>query len=255
VPSPALPLLLIVEDNLDVTHYLTSCLQNHYRLLYARNGREGIGQARKFVPDIIISDVMMPEVDGFELSHTLKTDERTSHIPIILLTAKADMDSKLQGLETGADAYLVKPFVKRELLIRLDKLVELRRSLQQRYQQLGPLTPTEDTRLKREDQFLQKVRQAIEDNLDNEDFKVKDLYRAVGVSRIQLYRKLNALTGRTPADVIQTIRLQRARRLLLQTDMLVGEVAARVGFKDHSHFTKLYKEAFGELPSQAGSRE
>jgi len=246
------PLLLIVEDNADVRHYLTSCLQESYRLLYARNGREGIEQAREHVPDIVISDVMMPEVDGFELCHTLKTDERTSHIPIILLTAKADIDSKVEGLETGADAYLVKPFIKRELLVRLDKLIEGRRRLQQRYQLLDPLTPTEDPRLKREDAFLQKVRQAVENNLENEHFKVKDLCRAVGVSRVQLYRKLKALTGRTPADVIQTFRLQRARHLLHHTDLLVGEVAAQVGFKNHSHFTKSYKEAFGELPSQAG---
>ncbi len=244
------PLLLIVEDNPDVTHYLTSCLQHSFQLIYARNGRQGIDQALQHIPDIIISDIMMPEVDGLQLCNSLKTDERTSHIPIILLTAKADQDSRVEGLERGADAYLAKPFDKKELMVRLNKLIELRKKLQNRYQGFGAIPIKRKDRYQQEDDFLEKVKKAIEENLDNPDFDVTQLYKALGVSRIQLYRKLKALTDHSPAQIIQNIRLQYARRLLTSTDLRVGEVADRTGFKDHSYFTKLYKEKFGELPSQ-----
>ncbi len=249
-PTDEHPLVLIVEDNADVMNYLTTCLKEDYQLLYARNGREGIEQARQYVPDMIISDVMMPEVDGFELCRTLKTDERTSHIPIILLTAKADEISRLEGLETGADAYLVKPFIKEELQIRLHKLIELRQHLQQRYRGYESNLPPFDTRFEREDEFLGKVRKTIEAHLEDENFGVEQLYPAVGVSRVQLYRKLKALTGHAPAHVIRVLRLQRARHLLRTTELRVGEVAGRVGFKDQGYFTKVYKKEFGELPSQ-----
>ncbi|MEZ5043254.1 MAG: two-component regulator propeller domain-containing protein [Saprospiraceae bacterium] len=252
--SAELPLLLIVEDNRDVMRYLASCLQNDYQLLYARNGREGIEEAIQQVPDIIISDVMMPEVDGFELCQTLKTDERTSHIPIILLTAKADLGSRIEGLETGADAYLAKPFDKKELLVRLQKLIELRQKLQNRYRQLGLVPLAKGIRPNREDDFLKKISEAIEAHLDDEQFGVEQLCRDIGVSRIQLYRKLKALTNWSPAQLILQTRLQTARQLLFNTDLQVGEVAGQVGFKDHSHFTKLYKEAFGELPSATSKK-
>jgi len=244
------PLVLLVEDNIDLMNYLTTCLERDYRLLYARNGREGIEQARRLVPDMIISDVMMPEIDGFELCRTLKTDERTSHIPIILLTAKADEVSRLEGLETGADAYLVKPFVQRELQIRLQKLIELRQHLQKRYRGYESTLPPFDIQYEREDEFLQKVRKTIEAHLEDENFGVEQLYSAVGVSRVQLYRKLKALTGHSPARVIRGLRLHRARYLLRTTELRVGEVARYVGFKDQGYFTKIYKKEFGELPSE-----
>lgn len=245
-----LPLLLLVEDNSDVMHYLTSCLKGSFQLIYAKNGRSGIQQALERIPDIIISDIMMPEVDGLELCNRLKTDQRTSHIPIILLTAKADQDSLVEGLQKGADAYLAKPFDKKELLVRLNKLIELRKNLQSRYQKFGVIPIKKDLNFQQEDDFLEKVKNVIEKNLDNELFDVQQLYRAVGVSRIQLYRKLKALTSQSPGQIIQQIRLYHARALLNGTNMTVGEVASRTGFKDASYFTKKYKEVFEELPSE-----
>lgn len=247
------PLLLIVEDNADVLHYLSNCLQGSFQLIYARNGQQGIDQAIQQIPDIIISDIMMPEVDGLELCDRLKADERTSHIPIILLTAKADQNSRVEGLKKGADAYLAKPFDKKELLVRLNKLIELRKKLQKRYEGFGAIPIKRDQTFQQEDDFLEKVKQIIEGNLDNEDFDVKQLYRAVGVSRIQLYRKLKALTDLSPAQIIQHIRLYHARQLLSSSNLSIGEVASRTGFKDQSYFTKKYKEAFNELPSQTSN--
>ena len=198
------PLALVVEDNQDVIYYLRACLEGQYRIEEAQNGKIGIEKALEQVPDIIISDVMMPEVDGFELCETLKTDERTSHIPIILLTAKVTQEDKLQGLTHGADAYLTKPFEKEELLIRLNKLVKLRRQLQERYQTHGQ---TEEAP---EDAFLQKANTIIEDHLEENDFNVQHLAHKLGVSRIQVHRKLKALTDFTPAEYIRSIRLKKA---------------------------------------------
>ena len=240
------PNLLIVEDNADVVQFLIAYLEEHYHLLIARNGQEGIDKAIEQVPDLIVSDVMMPQKDGFELCDTLKTDERTSHIPIILLTAKADFESKIEGLEKGADAYLAKPFEPKELLVRLEKLLELRKQLQQKYKSFSP----QSTGSSPEDAFIQKVQKAVLDNLDNEDFGIVHLCRTLAMSRTQVHHKIKALTGKSTSIFIRSIRLQKGRELLQTTDLSVSEVAYRVGFRQHSHFSKFYSEEFGETPSR-----
>lgn len=238
--------LLIVEDNPEIVQILVACLEDHYQLQVARNGREGIEKAIEQVPDIIISDVMMPEKTGYELTDTLKNDERTSHIPIILLTAKSDLDSKISGLEKGADAYLAKPFEEKELLVRLKKLLELRKKLQARYQSLElPKEPAT-----KEDAFLIKVQNTIHDNIDDEDFGIVQLCRAVGLSRSQIHNKIKALTGLSTSIYIRNLRLQKANQLLKTTDLNVSEIAYEVGFKDPRYFSRVYSEKFGESPSE-----
>ena len=249
IPETELPLALLIEDHEDVLQYLASCLQGQYRLEMATNGQEGIEKAIECVPDIIISDVMMPKKDGFEVVSTLKQDERTSHIPIVLLTAKADIESRLEGLEHGADAYLAKPFDKKELEVRLRKLIELRRQLQTRYGTLVPIATGKEA-IPKEDAFLLKLRQIIEAHLEEPDFGISQLCRELGVSRTQLHRKLKALTGKSTSQVIRTIRMQKARELLQSSDLNISEVGYAVGYTSSSYFTQEFTREFGEPPSR-----
>ena len=240
-----LPLILIAEDNKDLVRYLTACLENRYRLEIARNGREGIARALELIPDIIISDVMMPEMDGYELCQRLKEDQRTSHIPIVLLTAKADQGSKIEGFRKGADAYLTKPFDKEELFVRLRQLIALRQVLQSKYNSSSFVI---EAASQKEDDFIIEFRKLILDNLDDHTYGIPQLCRALHISRMHLHRKIKALTDKTPAHFIRQIRLREAQRLLLETQMNISEIAYEVGFKDPSYFTRVFVEAFGKSP-------
>lgn len=242
------PLALLIEDNRDVQRYLAGCLQHQYRLEMADNGRTGIEKAIDLVPDIIISDIMMPGKDGFEVVDTLKRDDRTSHIPIILLTAKADLDSRLEGLERGADAYLAKPFEKKELEVRLRKMIEFRQKLSTRYNALTPAGAPNTPAEAKEDAFLQKLRQIVEINLGVEDFGVTQLCRELGGNRTQVHRKLKALTGKSTSQVIRTIRMQRAKELLMSRELNVSEVGNAIGYTNPSQFITEYTKEFGETP-------
>ena len=249
-PNRALPMVLLVEDNPDVVQYLIACLENHYNLIIAKDGQEGIEKAIEHIPDAIISDVMMPKKDGFEVCNTLKADERTSHIPIILLTAKADMESRLSGLKRGADDYLIKPFNEEELLTRLENQMEIRRKLQLRFQTPGLLTVTAKKEEEPEHEFLKKIRENLEANLDQEDYGIVHICRAIGMSRTQLHRKIKALTGQSTSYYLKKIRLHKAKELLETTDMNVSEVAFEVGFRYAQNFSTAYMEEFGIQPSK-----
>lgn len=249
------PLLLLIEDNPDVRHYIKSCLEDQYQLHFASDGKEGIEKALDFIPDIIISDVMMPEKDGYEVTQTLKNNVCTSHIPIILLTAKADIDSKIEGLERGADAYLAKPFNKKELLVRLEKLIENRQKMQAHFAKLAPSKATADPSTQIEDFFLKKVREIIEAHISESQFNVNSLCREIGISQPQLYRKIKALTNKSIASFIRTVRLHKGRELLQTTEAIVSEVAYDVGFSDPSYFSKTFSQEFGYPPSDLISRE
>lgn len=242
------PQILIIEDNPDVILYIQSCLKDSYRLLSAENGAIGIQQALEHTPDLIISDVMMPEKDGFEVCQTLKRDERSSHIPIILLTAKTDVDSRIAGLQEGADAYLAKPFEKQELLVRIEQLIQLRRNLQARYRELHGRPVVTEGKYKREDGFVRKIKLLIEERLSDDEFHVDQLARELSMSRSQLFRKLKALTGLSVSAFIRNYRLERGRQLLKTTDLSVSEVAYEVGFKNPNHFSTAFKAAFGDSP-------
>ena len=249
--------LLLVEDNKDVIEYLQMLLKDHYAVHTAVNGVEGLEKALETIPDLIISDVMMPGLDGYALTQRLKEDLRTSHIPIILLTARADDDSRLAGLESGADAYLAKPFNRQELFVRIRKLIALRRRLHKRYFRLADTGWTEDTGTEaggtREDAFIGQVRQILEAHLDDEQFGISSLCQTIAMSRSQLYRKFAALTDVTVNQFILNLRLEKARELLKTTDLNVSEVAYDTGVKNPSHFSRACSNRFGHAPSQLTS--
>jgi DNA-binding response OmpR family regulator len=252
------PTVLVVEDNLDVKEYLRICLEDKYQLTYAENGVEGIKKAIEIIPDIIISDVMMPEKDGFQLCETLKNDHHTSHIPIVLLTAKADVESKLSGLQKGADAYMSKPFNQKELLIRVQQLIALRSVLQKRYAKALPVVEEKKVNIPKEmadkfeieDVFLNKVNAIIMAHIDDEDFNSTLLCQKIGMSNSQLYRKLKAITNKSIAIYIRSVRLQKAHILLFTTELNISEIAHQVGFKDVTYFSRCFSEEFGQPPSQ-----
>jgi signal transduction histidine kinase/DNA-binding response OmpR family regulator len=246
------PHVLLIEDHAGVISYVKTLLTPDYFVQVAINGQEGIDLALEHLPDLIITDVMMPEKNGYEVCQILKQDMRTSHIPIVMLTAKADLTSRIEGLKTGADAYLAKPFEKEELLVRLRKLLELRISLQQHYTSQFPASNSEDATPSLEDQFLEKIRKEIEARMEDVDLTIPDLCRLLNLSHIQLYRKLKALTGKTPSQFINTIRLERARQLLQNAELNVSEVAYRVGFNDPNYFSRVFKKEFGVTPGEFG---
>ncbi|MEZ4687335.1 MAG: ATP-binding protein [Bacteroidia bacterium] len=240
--------LLIVEDNADVVQYLRTCLSESYQLLIAKDGQEGIDMAIAEVPDIILSDVMMPNKDGFELCQTLKDDDRTSHIPIVLLTAKSDMESRISGLEHGADAYLPKPFERKELLVQLESLIRLRQRLQARYQGLELEVP-ENTSIQKEDAFIQKLRSLIHERLDDPELNVATLCELAGMSRSQLHNKVKALTGLSSSRFLRQVRLLEAKKLLRDTDLHISEVAYLCGFNDPAYFSRMFVDEFELTPS------
>ena len=244
------PLLLLIEDNRDVVTYIQTLLQKMYDIQVAYDGAAGIEKAKEIVPDIIISDVMMPKKNGYEVCQSLKSDARTSHIPIILLTAKATTTDRVQGLRQGADAYLTKPFNKEELQVRLQKLVALRRQLQEKYGQMPILQKKKTATTNLEDAFLQKLLTVIEKRINDTNLGVKDLCHAARLSSVQVNRKLKALTGKTPSLFIRLIRLQKGKEMLQTTDLTVSEVAYSVGFTDPNYFSRAFSEEFGHAPSE-----
>ena len=248
------PIVLVVEDNADLRTYIREYFDPEYLVRESRNGREGFEQATEIVPDIVISDVMMPEMDGMELCRALKQDVRTSHVPVILLTARAGIDSKIEGLETGADDYVTKPFDAKELLARVRNLIEQRRQLRKKFSAGVVLKPGEVAVTSLDDALLKKVMDAVERNIGNENFGVEDLAREAFLSRRHLYRKLQALTNLAPAEFIQYIRLQRAHDLLEKDAGSIAEVAYQVGFGSPSYFSACFHERFGLTPSEISSR-
>lgn len=250
IRNPQSALVLIVEDNPDMRSYLKESLEETYKVLQALDGAQGLKKAVKAIPDLIISDVMMPEMDGYELCRRLKKDTRTSHIPVILLTAKADTDSKIEGLETGADDYLAKPFNGRELLARCKNLIVLRRKLGEQFRQSNTFVPADLALTSVDEQFLQRVLSVIESHLSEPDFSTQTLAKEVGLSRSQLHRKLQGLTGLSTREFVRTLRLKRAAQMLTQKTGNISEIADAVGFKNLSHFSRVFHETFGLKPSE-----
>ncbi|MCB0638171.1 MAG: helix-turn-helix domain-containing protein, partial [Lewinella sp.] len=245
----ALPTLLLVEDNADVLNFLQSSLRDQYQLMIARDGAEGLALALEHIPDLILSDVLMPQLSGFDLCKSLKRNEKTSHIPIILLTAKVDERARLKGLHQGADAYLSKPFSLQELKVRLRQLLLLRQRLQERYQKARPFGQWEPAASTQEDAFMHKLQVQLETHLGDETFGVQELARAMGMSRSQVFKKVKALTGLSIARYVRQYRVHRARKLLEETSLSVSEVAYAVGFKDPAYFSRVFSEVFGQPPS------
>jgi signal transduction histidine kinase/DNA-binding response OmpR family regulator len=250
--DPAKETILVVEDNQEVRSLIRRGLENHYNILEASTGKEGIALAREHHIDLAVSDVMMPEMNGVALCHLLKNDELTSHIPVILLTARADHESKLEGLRTGADDYVIKPFNMQELLARITNLIDLRRKLIQKYNQRIVIQPHEITVTPLDERFIQKVIQLVEDNLDNTSLSVEKMSAELGISRANLHRKLKAITGLATSEFIQDFRLRRAAQLIEKKADTISQIAYQVGFNDQSYFTKCFKKKFGKTPSEYG---
>lgn len=245
---------LVADDNADVRAYIVGHLRDEYRILEAPDGLAALEMARTEMPDLIVTDIMMPRMDGTELTRQLKTDPRTSHIPVVMLTAKAGQTEKIEGLETGADDYLTKPFDGRELQIRARNLVESRAQLRAKFAGEIRVQPKDVVVNSVDEQFLRRTLDAIEQKMDDEHFSVEDLAGAVGMSRSQLHRKLTALAGLSPVEIIRKMRLERARDLLAQGAGNVSEVAYRVGFSSASYFSTCFSEHFGVAPGEVARR-
>ena len=242
------PNLLIVEDSDDIVAYLRACLEDEYMLSVAPDGASGLQLAFESVPDLIISDVMMPKMNGMEMCSQLKSDRRTSHIPVVLLTAKADEDSRIEGLMKGADAYLTKPFNRQELLVRLGALHTLRQTLRERYQSLDQFLDTHSP-INVDDTFMVSLYKEVAENSVDPDYGVQQLCRSMALSRTQLHRKIKALTGRSTTSFVRWVRLSQARRLINNTDQRISEIAYNVGFSDPKYFSRSYQKEFGHSPT------
>ncbi len=245
------PVILLIEDNEDVMLYLKDILHEQYAILEAKDGQAGIGMAIETIPDLVISDVMMPKKDGYEVCENLKQDERTSHIPLILLTARAAFEDKMQGLENKADEYLTKPFSPKELLLRVANLIQSRLALREKYSKELVLKPTGITVTSMEEAFLQKLMRVVEDRMADDGFSIEQLSREVGLSRSQLHRKLHALTNKSATEFIRDYRLTRAMDMIRQNAGSISEIAYWVGFSSPSYFSKVFLEQYGVTPGQA----
>ena len=221
-----------------------------YRIEVANDGDQGITLALQTIPDLIICDVMMPEKDGYEVCKILKEDFRTNHVPIIMLTAKADIDSKISGLEFGADAYITKPFDKRELLVRIDKLIENRQKLKDKFSDVIYSSSNNEKPKGLNEIFLHKLLENLGKNYHDESYGIDQLCLDSGISRTQLHRKLIALTGNTTSDFIRHYRVKKAKEFLLSSDITISEIAYQVGFRDPNYFTKSFAKEIGITPSQ-----
>lgn len=243
-------IVLVIEDNDDIRNFLRLTLEPSYRVFDAIDGESGIEKATEIIPDIIVCDVMMPGKDGFDVTKILKKQEKTSHVPIILLTAKAGVENRIAGLETGADAYVPKPFSSEELHARIKNLIDGRKKLKEKFSRALMVKPDVASEPSMEEKFLMRVKNAVEAHLDDENFSVEELSKEVGMSRAQLHRKLIALTGVSASRFVRNYRLEHAYQLLQNKVGTVSEIAYRVGYSSPAYFTKCFTEDFGISPSQ-----
>jgi signal transduction histidine kinase/DNA-binding response OmpR family regulator len=243
------PILLIVEDNEDVISYLMTVLSDDFEVTAASDGLEGFERACEIVPDIILTDVMMPGLDGIKMLDMLKNDPLTSHIPVVILTARADVASRVEGLARGADAYIAKPFNREELLAELRMLIRQRRLLYSRYSSAGTPPPDDNHIFKIEDSFIKKINEVMTGHLVEDSFDINSLCEHLNMSRTQLYRKFRSLTSQSPHDYYLKMKLHNAKQMLTTSDLTVAEAAYRAGFKNVSHFSKAFTREFGINPS------
>ena len=240
--------ILVVEDNLDMREYIREELEEHYNVITAKNGIRGFEKAIDQKPDLIISDIMMPQMDGIEFCKKIKSDEKTSHIALILLTARSSMEHKIEGLETGADDYLTKPFFANELRLRINNIIESRKKYREQFGKSLEIEPSDIKITSQDEKFIKNAISLIEENISDPDFDVAKFSRSIGISRVGLYNKLKVLTNHSVQEFIYIIKLKRASQLLKESGMSVTEITYEVGFKDPSHFSKLFKKQFGVSP-------
>lgn len=254
-PDKNRPLVLIVDDSDDFRLFMKDSLESDYSVKEAPNGSKAWEMIPALQPDIIISDVMMPEMDGNELCRLVKTDIRTSHIPLILLTARSAKEQKMDGLESGADDYITKPFDFDILALRIKKLLQLRQKRQEYFNKQIEIKPDEITITSLDEKLIKKAVRYVEDNINRSELSVEELSRELGMSRVNLYKKLLSITGKTPIEFIRIIRLKRAAQFLRESQRSVSEIAYEVGFSNPKYFRKYFKEEFGILPSEYQEKE
>jgi signal transduction histidine kinase/AraC-like DNA-binding protein len=243
------PIVLVIDDSQDIRHHIKDSLSEDFSVKEAQNGKEGMEKAMAIIPDLIITDLMMPVMDGLELCRNLRSDERVNHIPVIMLTAKAEIEDKIEGLETGADDYVVKPFNSKELIIRTKNLIEQRNKLREKYSHQIFSGSVASKVQSVDEKFLEQVRKVIEKNISDCNFDVNSFFPEMGMSRMQLFRKLKALLNQTPNELIRNLRLQKAAQLIKQNFGNIAEVTYEVGFNNLSYFAKCFREKYGMLPS------
>jgi DNA-binding response OmpR family regulator len=242
--------ILIVEDNKDLRLFVHNELAPCYHVIEASDGLEGKQKAIELVPDLILCDVMMPGMDGIELMQVLKKEQSTNHIPVILLTAKSSEEYKIKGLGSGADDYITKPFNMDVLVKKMENILQIRSELKEKFSREVTLQPTNVKLESLDEKFLEKAMKIVEKNMEDPEFSVDEFSRAIGISRMQLYRKLEALTGQTVKEFIKSIRLKRAAQLLVQKQLTVSEIAYHVGFSEVSYFRKCFKKQFNLSPTE-----
>lgn len=248
------PVVLIVEDNEDLGFYLKDNLRNNYQIIEAENGKTGLKQARNEVPDLIISDIMMPEMDGIEMCKQIKENRNTCHIPIIILTAKSSEEEQLKSFNLGIDAFLTKPFSFELLEMRIKNLIKQRELLRGIFNSKLEIKPKDITITSLDEKLIKKALDVVEENISNSDFTVEQFGEELGMSRGHLYKKLLSITGKTPIEFIRVMRLKRAAQLLQKSQLRVSEVAYEVGFNNPKYFSKYFRAEFGELPSQYAAK-
>ena len=243
------PTLLIVDDNADIRSYLRTILQPHYQLLEAADGKEGLRVAHEQVPDLIVSDVMMPVMNGLEFCQEVKADFLTSHVPVVLLTARALSKHQIEGYQSGADAYITKPFNADVLLARISNLLKNRTLLHDLWSKEEQQEKKQT--VAKEDPFICRFKTVVEERMADSDLSVEDIGTEMHLSRVQLYRKVKALTGKSPVDLLRKARLSRAQGMLADTSLSVSEIAYQVGFTSPSYFAKCFKDEYGKVPGEA----
>lgn len=244
------PLILLIEDHVELRDFIGQSLAGRYRLITAEDGEEGLALGLQNIPDLVITDLMMPKLSGYQVTETLKKDERTSHIPVIMLTAKSSQDSRLQGIGTGTDAYLTKPFDQRELLAIIENLINVREQLRVHYSRRDRWLKDTTALPSIEQDFIARIRWAVESHLNEEGYSADQLATDMGLSRTQLHRKLKNLLGQAPGELIRVVRLQYAHDLLERRVATVSEVAYMVGFSSPASFSASFSRHFGFAPSK-----
>lgn len=246
-------ILLIIEDNADLRQYIRSVFEQDYQIFEATDGQEGIEKALELIPDIVVSDLMMPRLDGLGFCKILKSDEKTSHIPVVMLTAKANVESRIEGFELGADDYLTKPFNKEELQVRVRNLVNQREILRQKYdKQVVNLKPTEVVLPSIDEKFINKAKEIVEKHISKSEFNVEQFAEEMNLSSVVLRRKIKAVTNQSATQFVRKYRLQKAANLLQNSADTVSNIAYQVGFESLSYFTRAFQEEFGKSPSEYG---
>ena len=241
--------VLIVEDEVEIREFIANEMADHFEVLTANNGHDGIQKAIEAIPDLVLSDVLMPKATGLELCKSLKNNLKTSHIPIILLTALTDEESHVQGLKMGAEDYITKPFNINALFFKIRSIIENRKLTTQRYQVETVMKPKELAQATPDQDFLEKTVSIIHNNISEPNFTIDKLVVELGMSRTPFFKKIKSLTNLTPNEFLKIVRLRHAAQLLLKTDMNISEISFEVGFLSTKYFRSTFKKQFGETPS------